>query len=260
MSDQRVTALVYGIEPRPSVTYREEGPRNYEEENFSVRIENKEVRFTMKAHYATEEEAKEAVREYIDNWEFTAGLWGGPSVFKLVYRNAKIENQKPVPSPTRWTSTMPEATGTVTYSCPPPPQSGLKITPNVQSMYDRFMGYRSDREPLLGMAYFCLTVLENRPPPPPPQKPRKSRPNGLRAKAAKKHGIDLDVLDKIGRLSSEKGGPLEARKQAGTNDPLTPSETRFLERAIVALIRRAAEVERDPNKSRDEIKLSDFGL
>ena len=253
MSDQRVVALFYDIEHRPSVVYREEEPRDYEEENFSVRIENKEVRFTMKAPYATKEEAKEAVREYIDNWEFTAGLRGGPSVFKLVYRNAEIEHQKPL-DPVFWKITTTKPTGTLTKSYPPPPQSGLKITPKVQSMYDRFMGYRLGREFLPGVAYFCLTVLEGA-----TEAPKRDRKR--RKAAAKQYGIELAVLDKIGTLSSEKGDS-QARKADGIGSPLTPSDTRFLEKAIVTLIRRAAEVahdrEHDPHKSRDEVELLDF--
>ena len=108
------------------------------------------------------------------------------------------------------------------------------------------MGYLQGREPLASMAYFCLTMLED----------KKDRMT-----AARKYGIDREVLTKIAKLSSEKGGQ-EARKARGINRELTPSETRFLQKAIPALIRRAAEVahdcKHDPHKSRDGIKLSEF--
>ena len=258
MSDQRVVALFYDIEHRPSVVYREEEP-HYEEGNFSVRIENKEVRFTMKAHYATEAEAKEAVREYIDNWEFTAGLRKGPDMFKLVYqkaqiedRNAEIGHHRVNLDPVSWKSTVPPVAVTLTTSYPPPPQSGMKITPDVQSMYERLMGYRLGREPLPSMAYFCVTVLENS------AGVLRKRKRAIRRRAvAEQYGIEQAVLDKIGNLSSEKGGQ-QARKANGTSHPLTESEARFLKKAIPALIRRAAEVAHDPNKSGNEIKLSDF--
>ena len=86
MNDPHVVALFYNIQHGPSVDYREAEPRDYEAENFSVRVEDKKVCFTMKAHYATEEEAREAVREYISRWEFTVGLRRGPDKFKLVYQ------------------------------------------------------------------------------------------------------------------------------------------------------------------------------
>ena len=119
----------------------------------------------------------------------------------------------------------------------------MKITPDVQSMYDRFAGYRLGKEPLASMASFCLTVLEIS--------------TGRRQTAAEQYRIDRAVLDQIGNLSSEKGGP-PARKAAGLGRPLTPSDTRFLEEAIKALILRAAEVAHDPHASRAEITLTDL--
>ena len=252
MNDPHVVALFYNIKHKKSVVYREAEPRDYEEANFSVRIEDKKVRFTMKAHYATREEAKEAVREYIDNWEFMAGLEGGPSVFKLVYRDAEIvyrdaEIGHHVLEAGRLSVnfTLSEPTITLTTSYPSPPQSGLKITPDVQSMYDRLMDYRSDPKRLPSMAAFCLDVLQ--------ESTGSKSPN---KKVAEMYGIERAVIKKIARLSNNKGGP-DARKRVGINSPLTPEETCFLEEAIKALILRAAEVAHDPkNESRAEIKLS----
>ena len=48
------------------------------------------------------------------------------------------------------------------------------------------------------------------------------------------------MLTKIGFLSSDKGGQ-QARKKSGTNNNLTAQDRRFLEEAIKAIIRRAAE-------------------
>ena len=70
----------------------------------------------------------------------------------------------------------------------------MLITPDVQTMYDRYMGYRQGREPLTTMAYFCLTILE-----------RSTKKNHSREVAAETYGIKLEVLNKIGHLSSEKG-------------------------------------------------------
>ena len=91
MNDPHVVALFYNVKHSAAVDYSDAKPLEHEEDNFSVRIENKEVCFTMKAHYATEKEARKAVKEYIENWELTAGLRGGPRVFKLVYWKPKIE-------------------------------------------------------------------------------------------------------------------------------------------------------------------------
>ena len=45
-----------------------------------------------------------------------------------------------------------EATGRVLPPCYPPPPSGLKFTPDVQTLYDRFEGYCLGKEPLASMA------------------------------------------------------------------------------------------------------------
>ena len=61
-----------------------------------------------------------------------------------------------------------------------------------------------------------------------------------RKRAAAAYRVDLEVLDRIGELSSTKGGS-SARKREGVNMPLTDDERRFLERATIRLIRRLAE-------------------
>ena len=112
-------------------------------------------------------------------------------------------------------------------------------------MYDRFQGYRLGREPLTSMVYFCVTVLEG-----PPRKKR-------RETAAKKYGIQLEVLNKLGELSSERGGQ-QARKALGKDNDLTAQESRFLEEVIKAIIRRAAEKAHAPDSDLPEISLSDL--
>lgn len=250
MSDHRVIALFYKILPDPSVDYREAEPCDYEEDNFSVQIKKEQVCFTMKAHYTTVEKAREAVRDYIQRWEVDVSLplQGEPSAFKLAYEGAQIENQK---IGLRKMAVMDPLFSMRTVHSkryPPRPSAGLRITPDVQRMFDRFTAYRSGRELLPAMAYFCLTVLEK----------STGEQQQRRQAAAEKYGIDFAVLDKIGSLSTRAGGQ-QARKASGISRELTSSETRFLEKAMAALIRRAAEVARDPtNKGRDEIKLSDL--
>lgn len=252
MNDPHVVTLFYKIMREASADYREAEPRDYEEKDFSLRIADGKVCFTMKVHYATEEEAKEAVGEYIDRWEFDVGLQGEPSVFTLVYQNAEIEERNPAlgMAERKITVGAPLSSVRTVHSkpYPPPPSPGLTLTDNVRRMFDRFRRYHLGREPLPSMAYFCLDILERS-----TQRPKRQR----RPAAAQHYGIDLAVLGKIGFLSSDRGGP-QARKASGTDRPLTSSETRFLEKATAALIRRAAEIAYDPGKSGNEIKLSDL--
>ena len=110
-------------------------------------------------------------------------------------------------------------------------------------MLDRFAGFRQGREPLSSMAYFCLTVLERNP--------------GGRAEAAKKFGISRNVLEKVGKLTSKKGGT-EARKACGLHSDLQSGERRFLEEKVKQIIRRVAEVAHDASAIHPKITISLF--
>ena len=84
---------------------------------------------------------------------------------------------------------------TITHAKYPSPPSDIALSPNVQNMYERFMEYRENMEPLSSMAYFCVTVLEHE---------AKclsgetvDRPSKPRKLAATTYGISKKVLDKI---------------------------------------------------------------
>ncbi len=113
-------------------------------------------------------------------------------------------------------------------------------------MYDRYMGYLQGREPLASTAYFCLTILE-----------RSTKKKRCRELASEVYRIELEVLNKIGHLSSERGGQ-QARKASGKDNDLTYQNRRFLEEAIKAIIRRAAEKAHAPDGDLQKISLSDL--
>lgn len=79
-----------------------------------------------------------------------------------------------------------------------------------------------------------------------------------RKDAAGRLGIDEEVLAEIGRLSSTHGGPYQARRRGGVGTPLSDKQRRFLDKAVYALIRRAAEKEYSPDACHRPISLSDL--
>ena len=252
MNDPHVAVLIYKIEHGDSIDYSKAKPLDHEEAGFRVKITNGQVCFKFKDHYASVDEAREAIGDYIHSWEFDAGLREGPNRFKLKFDQSQIEDRNPTPgavsigTPIRFSFTVSEPTVTLSPACYPPPPSGLKLTPDVQTLYDRYVGYLQGREPLTTLAYLCLTILES-----------STKKNHSRKVAAKMYGIKFEVLNKIGHLSSEKGGQ-QARKASGTNNNLTAQDRRFLEEAIKAIIRRAAEKAYAPNSDFPEISLSAF--
>ena len=273
MNDPHVVALFYNVKHSASVDYSDAKPLEHEEKDFKITIENDKACFIMKAHYATEEEARKAVEEYIQVWELDAALQTGPTAFTLEFAYPHIKDRNPPPKSDGFVNcsvTLRSPGGTLRASLAPrrrqypkPPSAGLKITPDVRSMFDRWAGYRLDKEPLASMAYFCLTVLEASAHPKNGDRKNKTRqPSAARRKAAKDYKIALDALSKIGELSSEKGGrdarKAAGRNTAGSNNDLTPKETRFLEKAVKAMIRQVAAHEYNSAKMSDTIELDDL--
>ncbi len=86
----------------------------------------------------------------------------------------------------------------ITSSKYPQPPTAFQVSPLVEALWRRYEGYVFGREPMFAMAYFCLTAIE--------------KAAGSRRAAAAKFSIDLEVLSKMGELSSNRGDEREARK------------------------------------------------
>ena len=257
MNDPHVVALFYRVEHGNSVNYREAKPLIREEPAFRVEVQDNQARFELKAHYATEEDARKAVKDYIDDWEFDACLEHSPDYFRLKFDRAQIEDRNPPPprpGVKNIAATIRGGAGTcsvaltkVVLSYPAPPSGVHFGAPDVQTMYQRYMVYRQGKEHLASMAYFCLSVLEH----------STGEKSNRRKAAAQKYQIEELVLDRIGKLSSEKGGP-DARKADGVDKDFTSQESTFLKQAIKRMIRRAAEKAHSPDKALPQISLSDL--
>ena len=98
------------------------------------------------------------------------------------------------------------------------------MTPEVEVLWARICHYLASQEPLLSMAYFCLTFLER----------------GNRELAATHYAIHRDVLRKLGELTSNRGDNLVARKRKGPAIPLSGQETAWIEETIKAIVRHIA--------------------
>jgi hypothetical protein len=134
--------------------------------------------------------------------------------------------------------------------CPPPPDEFVASW-EVEAMWAHYERYLQGGEPLLAMAYFCLTVLEWS---------AGARTGKLEA-AAQMFNIDKRVLDAVSKLTSILGSVGTARKldrvSSQRRDPSTP-ERAFLEAAIKAMIRRAGEYAFAPTTSWPRITLRDL--
>ena len=258
MNDPHVVALTFRIEHDSSVAYRADAPPiQHQEEAFRVTLEDGTVRFELEEHHATEEGALEPVLPYVRSWELDACLRGRPGDFRLQFQQAEIIDRNPPPpepgfvdisaSGIAAVGTLGSVSLTVVKPSYPSPPSGQTLNaddPDVATLYDRLSGYYAKREPLPSMAYFCLTMLERR--------------GSGRAATASQYRIARAVLKEVSKLSSSKGGAGAARKAGGTGTELSRQESRFLEAAVKAIIRRVAEVAQDPGGTFPTITLEDL--
>ena len=253
MNDPHVEALVYVVQHDAGVSYERATRLEVERQGFCLIVEDERARFEMKEHYPTEEEARAAVQPSIDRWEFEEKLRIGPGQFALRFDHSEIEDRQPTPGviavsahPVRFNFTVSAATGTVFRQYPQPPsEAAMDIhDPDVETMCYRYLLYREGADRLPSMAYFCCEVFTKR------------LSNGTKD-AAYKHKISHNLIRKVHNLSSNKGGA-QGRHASAIDYPLTQCEVRLLEKAVVAMIVRAAKVAADPNQPMEFIDVSNL--
>jgi hypothetical protein len=136
---------------------------------------------------------------------------------------------------------------TLNFAAFPVPAQNLARDVVVDHMFERYCLYKQGETLLAEAANFCLTCLEHTFHP----------ENERRKKVARVYCIDKYVLGEIARLASRKGGR-EARKGEGVAEEFTDTEKYWLEAAMKALIRRAAEVAFDHEKVVTQITMNDL--
>ena len=117
----------------------------------------------------------------------------------------------------------------------PNPPTVFTVTPDVETLWQRYNNYLDGKEPLLSMAYFCLTLVEN--------KADGKGKKGKREFAANLFKIDKPILNTLGNLSA-KGDTKIARKFPKEGDliPLSGKEIEWIKAAVKILIRRMGEL------------------
>lgn len=257
MNDPKVVALIYAVEHGNSVSYDNAAPFHYgESPDFDLTVSNKIVRFEFKKHYSDEDGARQAIEPFIERWEFEADLLGGTNGFRLRYMNPEIVDLNPSPPEpgirgirigpiVGGPSSVEVGVAVLRTEYPPPPLSRSVDTDDsaVVKMKRRYDQYCLRRATLPDVAYFCVSVLEEK--------------YGGREAAAKECRVSKRVIRKIAMLASEKGGE-DARKAKGADDDFTVREKQFLREAIAAIIRRVAQVAADDSQCLTQITMTDL--
>jgi hypothetical protein len=256
MPDLHVVALIYRLQPSDYISYAKPPPRVFENEIARFHLEKDQLRCEMKLHVATSEEARALVDPILRDWEMEVELARGRGELRFTYENAEIiDRTPPTPGTIRGhvmvalQDALLVSTGNVschiTRKNYPEPPVGFHLTADAESILLRFRGYKAGREPLLSMAYFCLTVAESA------AGKRKRRSN-----AAKALGISERVLSKLGDLTTKRGDRANARKAQSSAEPLTRRESAWIEATIKQLVLQLCDP--PPNYERQQLTMADL--
>jgi hypothetical protein len=203
----------------------------------------------MKTHFSTAEAARTVVEPILRSWEVDVDLQSTRDELRFKFDGADIIDCSPTPpgvvrgvafaAGVAAVAAAGKVSAHGTRDKYPDPPSSFRLNADAQSLLDRYYRYLDGREQLLPMAYFCLTRLE--------------RNAGDRSRVEAKYGIDKKILDAIGRLTSNHGDDMSARKASATQ-PLTASESAWVEAAVKKLIWQLG----TPDMARSQITMSDL--
>lgn len=232
-SDPHVNALYYVLQVGEGIRFDAPLPVIWDTELATLELCDGRLKCTMKQHFAEPRMARNAVEWLLKSWEVSAALDIRLGAIKFRFTNADVVDRRPIaPEEIRGTAVFVEgidsceAFGTptviTTHREYPPPRPHFCVHPDVATLWQRLQGHLEGREPLLAMAYFCLTVIEV--------------PCGGRKGAAARWNVEFGVLKKLGELVSERGDGFTARKADLRLKPLTVKEGRWILAAVKELI------------------------
>jgi len=237
MPTPHVATLRYRVEPAEGMAFSNSMlPVTHQEDLFSLKLEGGLLILEMKKHFGSISQAKDAVAPFFQRWEVDVYLRSRRKELEFIFDSADVVDLDPPVDGTKVifleaaiaSSSDVSATLTISLSKYPAPPVHFRLTPLAETMWNRYRRSLAGDEPLLAMAYFCLTALE--------------QDAGSRKSAADRFNVSSTVLDKLGRLTA-KGDETEARKITESSpDPLSQSDRDWIDAAIRILIRRAGEL------------------
>ena len=248
MNDPHVAELIYRLDKTDSLEFRDPPPIDLDASEFSGRLEDGELSLIPKNHYSTESEARSVTDPFVERWEIASGLSFKNDAFKFSFRRSNIIDRSPSPGlhiydSFGFTDSVTLSTKVIRTSYPAPPLT-FNCTEQVKVLWDRYSLFLKGKEPLLSMAYGCLTFL----------KWSQGEYGERRGKASEFFRIEADVFKKLGEISSNRGNHLTARKFGKNLIPLSPEEKNWVEEAIPAIIRHLAK----PDKMKEKLRMSDL--
>jgi len=235
MNDPHIVALRYKMIAEPGVRFENPPPIDHEAPSFRLKLENGWLTAEMKDHFGTIEDARKQVDDFLAAWELSASIDQNRKIFAFEYAHADIVDRQPSPEKqkairrlqTTFTfSFIADESELAVFAHLPPPPANYSHVEEVNAMWNRYQKSIEGEEPIASMAYFCLSLMENK--------------AGGRSNAATMFGIEKDVLNKLGQLTSAVGDLKTARKGSATSSlrAHTPTEIDWMKNAVRECIRR----------------------
>lgn len=255
MNDPHVTTLHYALETK--LTFSDPPPIHHSEQGFDLDLESGKLTMTMLDHYTTIDAARKSVEPYLRAWEISAALarqLRGRELRFAFVRGEVIDRQPSSGNTVTLTgvdtgSASDSAEITVTIPTYPSPPTNFVFDADTRTLWERYESYLLGREPLLSMAYFCLSVIDFR------------AGGGRKGWPTSSYKIDQQIRDYLGDLVSEYGDEATARKldkKVGGFQPLQPEQEEWIRAVIRRLIGRVGEVAYNPSHPWPMITMADF--
>lgn len=245
MNKPHVDKLYYNMIIDDSVDYEKAPPLTHETDVFTMIVDDNRAIFAMEQHFEFEADARKITDSFLEDWKVLIGLHGKPDEITFKYNHADIIDLEPKPNVIELRCSLINETATSDISIHiskdryPDPPINFTMSPDVETMFNRFKMYRQGREQLLSTAFFILSVLELSAKD--FDSPKSSNHN--RHKASEKYNISMTILNKLHTLTSRRGGPSDARKAQTNGTPLTGPESSWMEGVCRLIIERVGAYE-----------------
>jgi hypothetical protein len=196
----------------------------------------------MREHFPAVEEARRVVEDFLRSWEIKTELDSGRDELRFQFEDSHVIDRDPLPPgdpkkvPLSGTIVITVKTSAKLHKIRrnyPDPPTFFKVTPDVETLWQRYNNYLDGKEPLPSMAYFCLTLIEN-----------KAGGKKKRKLAAKLFLIEKAILERLGDLTANKGNAETARKvpEKGSITALNEKEKKWIEAVVKIFIQRMGEL------------------